>query len=52
MPLYGTDIEDISDLTPNSDNDDDDDEPHVGEEVLEDGDCIFIATIFCKAEFI
>jgi hypothetical protein len=46
------DMEDIPDLTPNSDNDDDNDEPHVWEEVLKDDDCVFVATIPCKAEFI
>jgi hypothetical protein len=46
------DMEDIPDLIPDLDDDDDDDEPHVGEEVLEDSDCVFIATIPCKAELI
>jgi hypothetical protein len=45
-------MEDIPDLTPDSDDDEDDDEPYVGEDVLEDGDRIFVATIPCKAEFI
>jgi hypothetical protein len=52
MPLSGTDMEDIHDLTPDLDNDDNDDKLHVGEKVLEDGDCIFVATIPCEAEFI
>jgi hypothetical protein len=52
MPSSGTDIEDIPDLAPDLDNNDDDDEPHVGEEVLKDDDCVFMATIPCKVKFI
>jgi hypothetical protein len=44
-------MEDIPDLAPGLD-DDDDDEPQVGEEALDDGDHIFVATIPCEAEFI
>jgi hypothetical protein len=40
------DMEDIPNLTPDSDK------PHVGEEALEDSDCVFVATIPCEAEFI
>jgi hypothetical protein len=49
--IVWNDMEDIPDLTPDSD-DDDDDEPQVGEEVLNDGDHVFMATIPCEAEFI
>jgi hypothetical protein len=52
MPSSGTDMEDIPNLAPDLDNDDNDDEPHVGEEVLEDSDRVFMATIPCEAEFI
>jgi hypothetical protein len=52
MPLIGIDMVDIPDLTPYSDDDEDDDEPYVGEDVLKDGDHVFIATISCEAEFI
>jgi hypothetical protein len=48
MPLTDVDMEDIPDLAPDSD----DEEPYVGEDALEDGDRIFIATIPCEAEFI
>jgi hypothetical protein len=52
MPSSGMDMEDIPNLAPNSDDDDNDDKPHVGEEVLKDGDHVFMATIPCQAEFI
>jgi hypothetical protein len=52
MPSTDVDMEDIPDLAPDSDDDEDDDEPYVGEDALEDGDRIFVATIPCKAEFI
>jgi hypothetical protein len=52
MPSSGMDTEDIPNLTPNSDDNDDNDEPHVREEVLEDGDHVFMATIPCEVEFI
>jgi hypothetical protein len=45
-------MEDIPDLTPVFDDDEDDEEPYVGEDALEDGDHVFVATIPCKAEFI
>jgi hypothetical protein len=48
MPSIGIDMGDIPDLA----SDSDDDEPYVGEDVLEDGDHVFIATIPCEAEFI
>ena len=47
-PLPSLDIDmDIPDLV-----DDEDEELYVGEDALEDGDCVFIATIPCEAEFI
>jgi hypothetical protein len=52
MPSVDVDMEDIPDLAPVSNDDEDDDEPYVGEDALKDGDCIFIATIPCEAEFI
>jgi hypothetical protein len=52
MPSVDIDMEDIPDLTPVSNDEEDDDEPYVGEDALEDGDRVFIATIPCKAEFI
>jgi hypothetical protein len=52
MPSTDVDMEDIPNLAPNSDDDEDDDKPYVGEDALEDGDCIFVATIPCEAEFI
>jgi hypothetical protein len=52
MQSVDVDMEDIPDLTPISNDDEDDEEPYVGEDALEDGDCIFIATIPCEAEFI
>jgi hypothetical protein len=52
LPSIDDNMEDIPDLTPDSDNDSDDDEPYVGEDALEGGDRIFVATIPCKAEFI
>jgi hypothetical protein len=53
MPINEVDIEDVPDLTPDSDNKDDkDDKSYVGEDVLKDEDCIFIATIPYKAKFI
>jgi hypothetical protein len=52
MPSTDVDMEDIPDLAPDSDDDEDNDEPYVGEDVLEDGDRIFVATIPCEAEFI
>jgi hypothetical protein len=52
MPSTDADMEDIPNLMPNSDDNEDDDEQYVGEDALEDGDCIFIATILCEAEFI
>jgi hypothetical protein len=45
-------MEDIPNLTPDVDDDEDDEEPYVGEDALEDGDHVFVATIPCKAEFI
>ena len=41
---------DIPDLVDDSDNEDD--EPYVGEDALKDGDCVFTATVPCKAEFV
>jgi hypothetical protein len=52
MPSVGIEMEDIPDLTSDSDDDKDNDEPYVGEDALEDGDHVFIATIPCEAEFI
>jgi hypothetical protein len=52
MPLPDVDIEDVPDLADASDDDDEDDRPYVGEDLLEEGDHIFVATIPCKAEFV
>jgi hypothetical protein len=52
LPSIDVDMEDIPDLAPDSDDDSDDDKPYVGEDALEDGDHIFVATIPCEAEFI
>jgi hypothetical protein len=52
MPSVDVNMEDIPDLAPISDDDEDDDELYVGEDALEDGDRVFIATIPCEAEFI
>ena len=41
---------DIPDLVDNSDNKDD--KLYVGEDALEDEDCVFAATIPCKVEFV
>jgi hypothetical protein len=52
MPSAGVDMEDIPDLAPNSDDNDDNEEPYTGKDLLEEGDCLFMATIPCEAEFI
>jgi hypothetical protein len=52
MPSVDIDMEDIPDLAPVSNDEEDNDEPYVGEDALEDGDCVFVATIPCEAEFI
>jgi hypothetical protein len=52
MPSADIDMEDIPNLAPDSDDGEDNDEQYVGEDALEDGDRVFVATIPCKAEFI
>jgi hypothetical protein len=52
MPSADVDMEDIPDLAPDSDDDEDNDKLYVGEDALEDGDRVFVATIPCEAEFI
>ena len=49
LPLPDIDV-DVPDLV--NDCDDDDDDLYIGEDTLKDGDCIFVATVPCKAEFI
>ena len=50
-PLPSLDIDmNIPDLV--EDSDDEDEELYVGEDALVNGDCVFIATIPCEAEFI
>ena len=50
MPSPDIVIKDIPDLV--LDEDDEDDKPYIGDDALEEGDWIFIATISCKVEFI
>jgi hypothetical protein len=52
MPSPDIDMEDIPDLTDDCDEEEEDKEPYVGEDTLEEGDCLFFATIPCEAEFI
>jgi len=52
MPSIGIDMGDIPNLATNSDEEKEDDEPYMGEDALEDGDRVFVATIPCEAEFI
>jgi hypothetical protein len=40
MPSIGVDMGDIPDLTSDSDDDEEDDKPYVGEDALEDRDCV------------
>jgi hypothetical protein len=47
MPLTDIDMEDIPNLAPDSNDNEDNEEPYVGEDVLKDGDRIFVATIPC-----
>ena len=50
-PLPSPDINmDVPDLVDGCNDDDDD--LYIGEDALKDGDCIFVATVPCKAEFI
>ena len=42
-------IKDIAALVPDEDNEDD--EPYTGDDVLEEGDQIFITTMPCEVEF-
>ena len=50
-PLPSLDIDmDVPNLVDGCDDDDDD--LYIGEDALEEGDCIFIATVPCEAEFI
>lgn len=50
-PLPSPDVDmDIPDLVEDLDNLDE--EPYVGEDALEEGDRVFVATIPCKAEFV
>ena len=46
MPSPDIDMEDIPELS------EDEEEPYTGDNMLEEGDQIFMATIPCKAEFI
>ena len=50
MPSPDIAIEDIPDLV--SDEDDKDEESYTGDDALEEGDQIFVATILCKVECI
>ena len=51
MPSTDIEMEDVPSLE--LDNEDDNNkEPYIGEDLLKAGDQIFVATIFCKAEFI
>ena len=50
MPSPDIVIEDIPDLVPDKDNEDD--KPYIGDNALEEGDQIFVATIPCEVEFI
>ena len=52
MPTPDIAIDDVPDLVLDNDDDDDDDEPSTGDDALEEGDRVFIATIPCEAEFI
>ena len=50
MPIPNITTEDIPDLVLDEDNEDN--KSYTGDDALEEGDCVFIATIPCKAEFI
>ena len=50
MPSPNIMIEHVPDLV--LDKDDEDNKPYTGDDVLEKGDQVFIATISCKVEFI
>ena len=58
MPSPDIDMEDIPEfpgLFKDEDEDEDEDdenEPYTSEDSLEDRDCVFVAMIPCKAEFI
>ena len=58
MPSPDIDMEDIPEFPGLFDNDNDDNDkdsnskPYSGEDSIKDGNCIFIMTTHCKAEFI
>jgi hypothetical protein len=52
MPEPDVKMEDIPNLSNVSDDEDEEEEPYTGEDVMEEGDQLFTATIPCKVEFI
>jgi hypothetical protein len=52
MPSSNIDMEDIPDLVDDCNEEEEDKEPYVGEDILEEGDCLFFTIIPCEAKFI
>jgi hypothetical protein len=52
MPEPDLKMEDIPDLGEVSNDEEEEEEPYAGEDVIEEGDQLFTATIPCEAEFI
>jgi hypothetical protein len=51
MPEPDIEMADIPDLC-NDVNDEEDEEPYTGKDLLEEGDCLFMATIHSEAKFV